>query len=172
MANRPANAGAHSAGPQRVPATAPPPIRQDAPPPVHHQDFPPSRTAPAQPRTAPARPADAARPRTAPARPRTGPSRRRTAADADRPAAGVLAWLPYLIVLAGVAVGLSVAGQGSLHAGRGAAVVGGALLAAAIARLLLPPRYAGLLASRGKALDVAAFAVLGAAVLGAALSLP
>jgi hypothetical protein len=189
MANRPANAGAHSAGPQRGPATAPPPIRQDAPPPVHHQDFPsrttparPStapawpRTAPAWPRTAPARPADAARRRTAPAWPRTAPDRRRTAparaADADRPAAGVLAWLPYLIVLAGVALGLSVAGQGSLHAGRGAAVVGGALLAAAVARLLLPPRYAGLLASRGKALDVAAFAVLGAAVLGAALSLP
>jgi hypothetical protein len=176
MANRPANAGAHSAGPQRGPATAPPPIRQDAPPPVHHQDFPPSRTTPARPSTAPARPADAARPRTAPGRPRTAPARRRTAparaADADRPAAGVLAWLPYLIVLAGVAVGLSVAGQGSLHAGRGAAVVGGALLAAAVARLLLPPRYAGLLASRGKALDVAAFAVLGAAVLGAALSLP
>jgi Protein of unknown function (DUF3017) len=170
MANRPANAGAHSAGPQRVPATAPPPIRQDAPPPVHHQDFPPSRTTPAQPRTAPAWP------RTAPAGPRTAPARRRTAptraADADRPAVGVLAWLPYLIVLAGVAVGLSVAGLGSLHAGRGAAVVGGALLAAAVARLLLPPRYAGLLASRGKALDVAAFAVLGAAVLGAALLLP
>ena len=178
MANRPANAGAHSAGPQRGPASAPPPIRQDAPPPirqdapppVHHQDFPRSRTTPARPRTAPAQP------RTAPAQPRTAPARRRTAparpADADRPAAGVLAWLPYLIVLAGVAVGLSVAGQGPLHAGRGAAVVGGALLAAAVARLLLPPRYAGLLASRGKALDVAAFAVLGAAVLGAALSLP
>jgi hypothetical protein len=184
MANRPANAGAHSAGTQRGPASAPPPIRQDAPPPVHHQDFPRSRTTPARPSTAPARPSTAparpstapARPSTAPARPSTAPARRRTAparpAAADRPAAGVLAWLPYLIVLAGVAVGLSVAGQGPLHAGRGAAVVGGALLAAAVARLLLPPRYAGLLASRGKALDVAAFAVLGAAVLGAALSLP
>ena len=177
MANRPANAGAHSAGPQRGPATASPPIRQDAPPPVHHQGFPGRRTTPAQPGTAPAWPGTApARPGTAPARPGTAPARRRTAharaADADRPVAGVLAWLPYLIVLAGVAVGLSVAGQGSLHAGRGAAVVGGALLAAAVARLLLPPRYAGLLASRGKALDVAAFAVLGAAVLGAALSLP
>jgi Protein of unknown function (DUF3017) len=170
MANRPANAGAHSAGPQRGPATAPPPIRHDAPPPVHHQGFPPSQTTPARPGTAPARRG------TAPARRRTAPARRRTAsahpADVGRPAASVLAWLPYLIVLAGVAVGLSVAGQGSLHAGRGAAVVGGALLAAAVARLLLPPRYAGLLASRGKALDVAAFAVLGAAVLGAALSLP
>jgi hypothetical protein len=169
MANRPANAGAHSAGPQRGPAATPPPIRQDAPPPVHHQGFPRNRTTPARPTTAPAEPT------TAPARPRTAPGRRRTArarpADADRPAIGILAWLPYLIVLAGVAVGLSVAGQGTPHAGRGAAVVGGALLAAAVARLLLPPRYVGLLASRSKALDVAAFAALGAAVLGAALSL-
>ena len=110
MANRPANAGAHSAGPQR------------------------------------GKPAN--------------------------PAVQVVAWLPYLIVLAGVAVGLSVAGQGSLHAGRGAAVVGGALLAVALARLLLPPHHAGLLASRGKALDVAIFAVLGAAVLAVAVSLP
>jgi hypothetical protein len=129
MANRPANAGAHSAGPQRGPAAAPPP--------VHHQGFPRSR------RSAPA-----------------------------SPAALVLAWLPYLIVLGGVAVGLFVTWQGSQYAGRGAAVVGGALLVAAAARLVLPPRRAGLLASRGKALDVAAFAVLGAAVLGVALSLP
>ena len=62
--------------------------------------------------------------------------------------------------------------QGSQHAGQGAAVVGAALLVAALARLVLPPRYAGLLVTRGKALDVAAFAVLGAAVLGVALSLP
>jgi hypothetical protein len=150
MANRPANAGAHSAGPQRGPAAAPPvrpdappPVRQDAPPPVHHQGFPRSRTAPARRRAAPAR--------------RGTP---------------VLAWLPYLIVLAGVAAGLFVTGQGSLDAGLGAAVVGGALLVAAAARLLLPPDHAGPLASRGKALDVAIFAVLGTAVLGAALSLP
>jgi len=89
-----------------------------------------------------------------------------------RPAAQVLAWLPYLIVLAGVAVGLYVAWRGSQQAGHGAAVVGGALLAGAAARLVLPPRYAGLLVTRGKALDVAALAVLGAAVLGVAASLP
>jgi Protein of unknown function (DUF3017) len=108
MANRPANAGAHSAGPRRGSALV----------------------------------------------------------------AQVLAWLPYLIVLAGVTVGVFVTWLGSPHAGWGAAVVGGALLAAATARLLLPPRHAGVLASRGKAMDVAAFAVLGAAVLGVALSLP
>jgi hypothetical protein len=84
----------------------------------------------------------------------------------------VVAWLPYLVVLAGAITGLFVAWQGSQHAGEGAGLVGGALLAAAAARLALPPRYGGLLASRGKALDVATFAVLGAAVLGVAISLP
>ncbi|HJY68932.1 MAG TPA: DUF3017 domain-containing protein [Streptosporangiaceae bacterium] len=83
-----------------------------------------------------------------------------------------MAWLPYLVVLAGTAAGLLVASQGSQDAGRGAAVVGAALLVAALARLALPPRYAGLLASRSKTQDVAAFAVLGAAVLGIAASLP
>jgi Protein of unknown function (DUF3017) len=125
MANRPANAGAHSAGPQQGPAAAPPP--------VHHQDFP----------------------------------RRSTETGVK-----AVAWLPYLIVLAGAVTGLFVAWQGSGHAGRGAGIVGAALLVAAAARLVLPPRYAGLLASRGKAQDVAAFAVLGAAVLAVAVSLP
>jgi hypothetical protein len=83
-----------------------------------------------------------------------------------------VAWLPYLIVLAGTVAGLLVASQGSQHAGRGAAVVGAALLVAALARLALPPRYAGLLASRSKAQDVAGFAVFGAAVLAVAASLP
>jgi hypothetical protein len=150
MANRPANAGAHSAGPQPGPAVAPPP--------VHHQGFP--RTPRTAPRTAPG--TAVGRARTAPG---TAPGRARTAAP-------VLAWLPYLIVLAGAVGGLLVAWLGTHHAGRGAGLVGGALLAAALARLVLPPRYAGLLASRGKALDVTAFAVLGATVLGIALSLP
>jgi hypothetical protein len=142
MANRPVNAGAHSADPQRGPAAGPP-VHQDAPLPVRHQGLPRSRTAPGRRRTRPA-----------------------------RSAAQVLAWLPYLIVLAGAAAGLFATWRGSLPATRGAAVVGAALLVAAAARLLLPPAYAGLLASRGKALDVAIFAVLGAAVLGVALSLP
>ena len=83
-----------------------------------------------------------------------------------------LAWLPYLTVLAGVAAGLFVAWQGSRYAGLGAGLVGGALIAAAVARLALPPRLAGLLSSRGKALDVATFAVLGTAVLAIAAWLP
>ena len=81
-------------------------------------------------------------------------------------------WLPYLIVAAGVAAGLYVAWQGSRHAAAGVAVVGCSLLAAALARLMLPDRYAGLLASRRKASDVLAFAVLGTAILAVVLSLP
>jgi DUF3017 family protein len=138
MANRPANAGAHSAGPHQGTQQGP----AIAPPPVHHQDFPRSRRAAA---------ARAARP---------------------APASQIVAWLPYLTVLAGTAAGLFVMSQGARYAGRGAAVVGAALLVAALARLALPPRYAGLLASRSKTQDVAGFAVFGAAVLAVAASLP
>ena len=151
MANRPAGAGAHSAGPQQTRQAAPqappapqvppalqaPQLGSAAPTPVHHQGFPRGR------RAAPA-----------------------------KPVSQIVAWLPYLLVLAGTAVGLFVASQGSRSAGRGAAVVGASLLVAALARLALPPRYAGLLATRSKAQDVAGFAVLGAAVLAVAASLP
>jgi hypothetical protein len=92
--------------------------------------------------------------------------------DGEATAAGGLAWLPYLIVLAGVAAGMFVIWQGSKYAGRGAALVGCSLLAGALARLILPARYAGLLASRRKASDVLAFAAFGAAVLAVAIALP
>ena len=110
----------------------------------------------------------AARPRAA--RPRAASPR--AAAGRDEAGARGLGWLPYLIVLAGVAAGMFAAWQGSKYATAGIAVVGGSLLAAALARLILPERYAGLLASRRKASDVLAFAVLGAAVLTVVLSLP
>ena len=139
MANRPANAGAHSAGPHQGTHQGTHQGPAAAPPPVHHQDYPRSRRA--------------------------------AAAQASRPASAIVAWLPYLIVLAGTVAGVLVAWQGSRHAGRGAAVVGAALLVAALARLVLPPRYAGLLASRSKTQDVAGFAVFGAAVLAIAASL-
>ena len=51
-------------------------------------------------------------------------------------------------------------------------LVAAALLAAALVRLVLPERRAGLLASRGRALDVTTLAVLGAAVLAVAAWLP
>ena len=102
----------------------------------------------------------------------TGPRPVR-ARDRDEPAVtGVLAWVPYVTVLTGVGAGLFVVAQGSAYAVRGMAVLGGSLLAAALTRLILPNRFAGVLASRRKASDVLAFAVFGAAVLAVALSLP
>jgi hypothetical protein len=87
-------------------------------------------------------------------------------------ATSALAWLPYLIVLAGVAAGMFVVWKGSKYAGRGAGLIGASLLAGAVARLILPARYAGLLSSRRKASDVLALALFGAAVLAVAIALP
>jgi hypothetical protein len=122
-----------------------------APPPVHHD-------------ATPATPAAAAGP--------AGHRTARTTRTARDPRPSKLAWLPYLIVLAGAATGMLVVWQGSKYAGRGAALIGASLLVAALARLILPERYAGLLASRRKATDVLGFAVFGAAVLAVAIALP
>ena len=119
------------------------------PPPVHHH-----AAAPA-----------------APAGHRATRADRTTRATRD-PRPSKLAWLPYLIVLAGAATGMLIAWQGSKYAGRGAALIGASLLVGALARLILPERYAGLLASRRKASDVLGFAVFGAAVLAVAIALP
>jgi Protein of unknown function (DUF3017) len=86
--------------------------------------------------------------------------------------ARVLSWLPYLLALAIAGTGLFVAWQGPRHAGHGAGLVGCALLVAAVARLVLPSRYAAGLSSRGRASDVLAFAAFGAAVLVVAITLP
>ena len=106
-----------------------------------------------------------------PAAPAGHRATRTTRADRD-PRPSKLAWLPYLIVLAGAATGMLIAWQGSKYVGRGAALIGASLLVAALARLILPERYAGLLASRRKASDVLGFAVFGAAVLAVAIALP
>ena len=72
-------------------------------------------------------------------------------------------------MLAAVVVGLLIALRGSRSTGIGTGLAGCALLLAALARLVLPPGQAGLLASRNKVLDVLAFTVLGGGVLGLAL---
>ena len=105
-----------------------------APPPVPHD------AAPADPRR--------------PAAPAGHPAPTRTTRAARDPRPSKLAWLPYLIVLAGAATGMLIAWQGSKYVGRGAALIGASLLVGALARLILPERYAGLLASRRKASDV------------------
>jgi hypothetical protein len=165
MANRPAKAGAASAGPDWGLAGRPALAGADAPPPVHHQGHPRAQHDPRLARD----PGTARGLRAAP-----GPRGRKENRNDDRQANTVvagLAWLPYLIALAGAAAGLAIAWDGSRLAVRGTDLVGGALLVAALARLLLPSRYAGPLSSRGKASDVAGFAVFGTAVLVVALML-
>jgi hypothetical protein len=175
MANRPANAGS-GRGLAPMGNTAPLPGAVAPPPPIHHD----------VPRGAPRRPGSVPHPSAAPqaaapqaAAPRTVAGHRaarsresRPAGDRNDPVAGALAWVPYLIVLAGAAAGMFVVWQGSKYAGRGTALVGCSMLAAGLFRLILPPRYAGLLSTRRKASDVLAFALFGAAVLAVALMLP
>jgi len=162
MANRPVNTGSGGAA---------------MPPPVHHDATPSVPSVPSVP-SAPAPAAAPSAPGAAPAGHRASRRRPSRAARAARPAAGEataaggLTWLPYLIVLAGVAIGMFVVWLGSKYAGPGTAIVGCSLLAGALFRLVLPARDAGLLSSRRKASDVLAFAAFGAAVLAVAIALP
>ena len=81
--------------------------------------------------------------------------------------------LPYAIVLIVAAGGLSwVALGGLLHVQAGMTTVASALLAAAVLRLVLPERAAGLLVSRRRVLDVVALASLGAGIMATVLVLP
>jgi hypothetical protein len=86
---------------------------------------------------------------------------------------GIVAVIPYLVVLVCVVVGLYIAWrQGSAGGGRGAVVGGVALLVAALVRLALPARLAGLLGTRKRVTDVLTLAVLGAGLVVAGLVLP
>ena len=144
MANRPAEAGSG-----REPA----PMGDAAPPPG-------------------AAPTRAQAPGSAAGHRATRPTMPNLSRDHAGAAAGALAWVPYLIVLAGAGLGIFLAMRGAKYAALGTGLLGGSMLAAALARLALPGRYAGLLASRRKASDALAFAVFGAAVLAVALTLP
>jgi hypothetical protein len=164
MADKPANAGISGglAGDLALP------------PAVHHSDYP--RPIPGY-RPAPApvyRPEPPAAPYLRPdarGRRRHGTSRARTRAEAaGRPLRP--SWLAYLLVLAGVAIGMVIASYSSRDALTGIAVIAGALLAAALARLVLPPRYAGPLCTRSRTYDVLALTVLGGSVLAIVLTLP
>ena len=144
-----------------LPGTAAP--RRQVPPRVHHDVV------------ISAAPSPAAAPARARARSRAGHRAARPGLSTpatDRTGTAAVTWVPYLVALAGAAAGLLIAWRGASYAALGTGVLGGSLLAAALARLILPERYAGLLATRRKASDVLTFAVLGAAVLAVALMLP
>jgi hypothetical protein len=83
-----------------------------------------------------------------------------------------LASLPYVIALAGLVGGLTWMWLAPKHVEPGTVAVAGALFLAALERLVLPERWAGLLLTRQRVLDVAALAALGAGILAVALVLP
>ncbi|MGB6454547.1 MAG: DUF3017 domain-containing protein [Streptosporangiaceae bacterium] len=89
--------------------------------------------------------------------------------DPGRARRRLLVHLPYWIVLAGVAAGLITVRGGNQAVRSGTLVVAGALLAGALARLVLPERRVGMLASRRRLVDVAALAILGIGLLVAGL---
>ena len=96
-----------------------------------------------------------------------------TSADAVLTKTGQAALVTHLVVLVCVAGGVYIAWhQGTQGGGRGGAIAGGALLVAAVARLVLPTRLAGLLAVRNRTTDVVTLVVLGASLLTAGLVLP
>jgi hypothetical protein len=86
---------------------------------------------------------------------------------------GIIGVIPYVVVLLCVVAGWYIAwSQGSGDGGRGAVVAGIALLVAALIRLGLPARLAGLLGTRKRATDVITLAVIGVALIVAGLIVP
>ena len=161
-----------------TPGSAPPwaPPAADSPStPAPPSAAPPSAPEPpsAAPPPAPAPPAEAP-PESAPAR--TAGSRRaptRHGRDRDRSRGNRTRWgAAYPIVLAGTAAGLAYLWRGPENVRGGVLTVAVTLLLAAAARLVLPERRAGLLVSRRRFADVAAFSILGLALLVAGLVLP
>ena len=169
----PGPAGPHLAGPPRPagppgPAGPPPPA---APPP------PAEPPAGLSPRPDPGRAALPAPPAAGPGSPPAGgPGRRAGSRPARRHRAGLAGRQPYgaayLAVICGVALSLSYLWRGPQNVRGGALAVAVMLLAAAVARLVLPERRAGMLASRRRLVDVAAFSALGVALLVAGLVFP
>jgi hypothetical protein len=87
--------------------------------------------------------------------------------------ASIVGVVPILAVLVVTVAGVYIAWhKGSAGGGEGGVVSGSALLVAAVARLLLPSRLAGLLAMRKLATDVATLTTFGIGLLVAGLVLP
>jgi hypothetical protein len=80
--------------------------------------------------------------------------------------------LPYWITVTGVVVAVALMWQRALSIRGGTLAVAGIVLAAALARLTLPERRAGMLVSRGRLVDVAVLTALGTGLLVAGLVLP
>lgn len=80
--------------------------------------------------------------------------------------------LGYFLLIACAVAGIALACQSAKDVSNGMIITGGALLAAAGARLVLPEHLAGLLATRRRVLDTMTFGLLGAGLLAIGLLLP
>jgi hypothetical protein len=107
---------------------------------------------------------------------RDDPSMGWSAVTGPSPAQGdasIVRIIPLLAVIVVTVAGVYIAWRrGSAGGGEGGVVGGVALLAAAVARLLLPARLVGLLATRKRATDVITLTVFGVGLLVAGLVLP
>ena len=134
---------------------------------THSAGSPARRTAPGQP-AAPGERASSGQP--GGAGDSVGPAPRpRRRAPAGRTRARQL---PYWITVTGVVVAVALMWQRALSIRGGTLAVAGIVLAAALARLTLPERRAGMLVSRGRLVDVAVLTALGTGLLVAGLVLP
>lgn len=97
---------------------------------------------------------------------------RRRVAGRRRARSRRLDHLPFFLILGGAAAGVGTIDLGGGYVRSGTLVLSGVLLIAAVARLVLPDRRAGMLSSRCRSLDVAIYAVLGLALLAAGLLAP
>lgn len=87
--------------------------------------------------------------------------------------ASIVGFVPLLAVLAVTVAGVYIAWrEGSSGGGEGGVIAGIALFAGAVARLLLPSRVAGLLATRKRTTDVVTLAIFGLGLVVAGLVLP
>ena len=91
----------------------------------------------------------------------------------SRSASDTGGWLPYLLIVAGVAAVCAWLWAGGEHAAKGGTLaLAGLMFAAALSRLVLPESRAGLLASRKRRTDVVTLAALATGLLAAGLLLP
>jgi hypothetical protein len=101
--------------------------------------------------------------------PLTGPIGPGTPPPARDERNGWRSQVAFVLVLVVLAVG--VVRIGLYHWREGAVLVGGALVLAGFFRAVLPPRIVGLLAVRGRLIDVLSYAALAALMLFVALTL-
>ena len=80
--------------------------------------------------------------------------------------------IPYAILICALVVALVWVWQSGQHVKGGTLAIAGILLAAALVRLALPERRAGMLASRHRLADVSVLAAFGIGLLVAGLVLP